>query len=155
MGRSQPGRACRLTAPSSLSAAQGKTVQAIALASCYQVRGSLTGQAHQHWRLALGTHSHQPRAVGPGRCAAPTRPDQPLPSLRPCAARQDEWPLLVVVPASLRLAWAEELERWLPHLRPACIHVIEGKGDRVSRGALPLVTITRWGGCGAGGLQLR
>jgi hypothetical protein len=24
----------------------------------------------------------------------------------------------VVVPASLRLVWAEEIERWLPHVRP-------------------------------------
>ena len=32
---------------------------------------------------------------------------------------QDEWPLLVVVPASLRLMWAEEFEKWMPHLRPS------------------------------------
>ena len=48
-------------------------------------------------------------------------------------ASQDEWPLLVIVPASLRLVWAEELEKWLPHLRPSCIHVIEGKEDRVGQ----------------------
>lgn len=46
---------------------------------------------------------------------------------------QDEWPLLIVVPASLRLVWAEELERWLPHLRPSRIHVIEGKEHRVAQ----------------------
>lgn len=57
---------------------------------------------------------------------------------------QEEWPLLVIVPASLRLVWAEELEKWLPHLRPACIHLVEGKEDRVARGALPLVTITSY-----------
>ena len=33
----------------------------------------------------------------------------------------------MVVPASLRLAWAEELERWLPQMRPSAIHVIEGR----------------------------
>lgn len=37
------------------------------------------------------------------------------------------------MPASLRLVWAEELEKWLPHLRPASIHVIEGKEDRVAQ----------------------
>jgi SNF2 family DNA or RNA helicase len=37
------------------------------------------------------------------------------------------------VPASLRLVWAEELEKWLPHLRPSSIHVIEGKEGRVAR----------------------
>ena len=44
---------------------------------------------------------------------------------------KDEWPLLVVVPASLRLLWAEELERWLPHLRPKSVHIIFGKTDRL------------------------
>jgi hypothetical protein len=32
---------------------------------------------------------------------------------------QDEWPLLVIVPASLRLVWAEEIEKWMPHIRPS------------------------------------
>ena len=49
---------------------------------------------------------------------------------------QEEWPALVIVPASLRLVWAEELARWLPALRPAHIHVIEGRLDRL-QGAHP------------------
>ncbi|PSC75396.1 DNA annealing helicase and endonuclease ZRANB3 [Micractinium conductrix] len=57
---------------------------------------------------------------------------------------QEEWPLLVIAPASLRLVWAEEIEKWLPHLRPSCIHVIEGKEDRVARDSLPLVCITSY-----------
>ena len=32
---------------------------------------------------------------------------------------QAEWPLLVIAPASLRLMWAEEIERWMPQLRPS------------------------------------
>ncbi len=52
---------------------------------------------------------------------------------------QDEWPLLVVVPASLRLAWAEELARWLPHLRPSAVHVIEGRTDRLDGSTAPRV----------------
>lgn len=44
---------------------------------------------------------------------------------------QDEWPLLAIVPASLRLVWAEELEKWLPHLRPGRVRVIEGRDDRI------------------------
>ena len=59
---------------------------------------------------------------------------------------EDEWPLLVVVPASLRLVWAEELERWLPHLRPSSIHVIEGKEHRVAQ-----VRGAGRGGAGQGG----
>lgn len=62
---------------------------------------------------------------------------------------QDEWPLLVIVPASLRLVWAEEIERWLSHVRPGSITVIEGKEDRLcdlpdqQRAVeLPAVTIT-------------
>ena len=57
---------------------------------------------------------------------------------------QEEWPLLIIVPASLRLVWAEELEKWLPHLRPSSIHVIEGKSDRVQGSALPPVCITSY-----------
>jgi hypothetical protein len=44
---------------------------------------------------------------------------------------QEEWPALIIVPAALRLVWAEELERWLPHVRPSQIHIVEGKADRL------------------------
>lgn len=108
---------------------QGKTVQAIALASCYQAGG--TGL------LACGGHP-LPAGRLPSACLSCSQPNPP-----PNPTLQDEWPLLIVVPASLRLVWAEELEKWLPHLRPTCIHVIEGKEDRVGAGALPLITITR------------
>lgn len=54
---------------------------------------------------------------------------------------REEWPLLVVCPASLRLVWAEELEKWLPQLRPARIHVIEGREQRIFRDTQPLVTV--------------
>ena len=36
-----------------------------------------------------------------------------------------------MVPASLRLVWAEELERWLPHLRPSSVHIIYSKSNRL------------------------
>lgn len=39
--------------------------------------------------------------------------------------------MLVIVPAAMRLVWAEELEKWLPHVRPSRIHVIESKSDRL------------------------
>lgn len=52
---------------------------------------------------------------------------------------QEEWPLLVVAPASLRLVWAEELARWLPHLRACAVHVIEGRTDRLQGGPVPQV----------------
>ncbi len=39
------------------------------------------------------------------------------------ACYREEWPLLVICPASLRLVWAEELERWLPFLSPSDVHL--------------------------------
>ncbi len=39
------------------------------------------------------------------------------------ACYREEWPLLVICPASLRLVWAEELERWLPFLSPLDVHL--------------------------------
>jgi SNF2 family DNA or RNA helicase len=59
--------------------------------------------------------------------------------------RADGWPLLVVAPASLRLVWAEELEKWLPDLPPGSIRVIFDKHGRPDPGAaLPQVTITSY-----------
>ncbi|XP_077223545.1 SNF2 domain-containing protein / helicase domain-containing protein / HNH endonuclease domain-containing protein isoform X3 [Tasmannia lanceolata] len=37
-----------------------------------------------------------------------------------------EGPVLVVCPAILRFSWAEELERWLPFILPADIHLVFG-----------------------------
>eukprot|EP00963_Diacronema_lutheri_P001794 scaffold116_cov334-Pavlova_lutheri.AAC.14 len=41
----------------------------------------------------------------------------------------EEWPLLIVAPASLRLSWADAIERWLPDLQPEDIHIVRGKRD--------------------------
>ena len=38
-------------------------------------------------------------------------------------------PMLVVCPASMRLAWAREAERWLPELTPANLVVVNGSAD--------------------------
>ncbi|CAL9698796.1 unnamed protein product [Knipowitschia caucasica] len=43
-----------------------------------------------------------------------------------CSYRE-EWPLLVVVPSSLKYPWIEELERWIPELQPGDIHLVETK----------------------------
>uniref|UniRef100_A0A8C4YY22 Zinc finger, RAN-binding domain containing 3 n=1 Tax=Gadus morhua TaxID=8049 RepID=A0A8C4YY22_GADMO len=42
-------------------------------------------------------------------------------------AYRAEWPLLVVVPSSLRYPWVEELERWLPELQPGDINLVESR----------------------------
>lgn len=55
---------------------------------------------------------------------------------------REDWPLLIVVPASLRLVWAENVEQWLPFLRPTDIHVIFGQKTRLFKEEeRPLVTI--------------
>uniref|UniRef100_A0A3B3Y0N0 Zinc finger, RAN-binding domain containing 3 n=1 Tax=Poecilia mexicana TaxID=48701 RepID=A0A3B3Y0N0_9TELE len=43
-----------------------------------------------------------------------------------CAYRA-EWPLLVVVPSSLKYPWIEELERWIPELQPGDVNLVESK----------------------------
>ena len=39
------------------------------------------------------------------------------------ASFAEDWPLLVVCPASLRYVWAAELEKWLPELPVSAVHV--------------------------------
>lgn len=46
-----------------------------------------------------------------------------LQALAAMSCYREEWPLLIVVPASLRLVWAEALETWLPFLRPTDVKV--------------------------------
>ncbi|XP_043930881.1 DNA annealing helicase and endonuclease ZRANB3 [Protopterus annectens] len=42
---------------------------------------------------------------------------------------KEEWPLLIVVPSSLKYPWIEELEKWIPELNPDDITLIEHKAD--------------------------
>lgn len=48
-----------------------------------------------------------------------------------CIYRQ-EWPLLIVVPSSLKYPWIEELEKWIPDLDPRDINLVESKTDTMS-----------------------
>lgn len=56
----------------------------------------------------------------------------------------DKWPVLVVVPASLRLVWAEEFEKWMPHLAPSDIHVIFDSADKLRDSDAYKVVITSY-----------
>ncbi|XP_026872429.2 DNA annealing helicase and endonuclease ZRANB3 isoform X1 [Electrophorus electricus] len=42
---------------------------------------------------------------------------------------RQEWPLLIVVPSSLKYPWMEELEHWLPELGPQDINLVQSKAD--------------------------
>uniref|UniRef100_A0A8C2BCF5 Zinc finger, RAN-binding domain containing 3 n=1 Tax=Cyprinus carpio TaxID=7962 RepID=A0A8C2BCF5_CYPCA len=44
---------------------------------------------------------------------------------------KQEWPLLIVVPSSLKYPWIEELEKWIPELDPRHINLVESKTDTI------------------------
>ncbi|XP_073926741.1 DNA annealing helicase and endonuclease ZRANB3 isoform X3 [Castor canadensis] len=57
---------------------------------------------------------------------------------------KEEWPLLIVVPSSLRYPWTEEIEKWIPELQPEEITVIQNKTD-VGRISTSKVTVLGYG----------
>ncbi|XP_062972669.1 DNA annealing helicase and endonuclease ZRANB3 isoform X2 [Elgaria multicarinata webbii] len=42
---------------------------------------------------------------------------------------KNEWPLLIVVPSSLRYPWVDEMEKWIPDLCPEDIIIVQNKTD--------------------------
>ncbi|XP_039907525.1 DNA annealing helicase and endonuclease ZRANB3 isoform X2 [Simochromis diagramma] len=57
---------------------------------------------------------------------------------------RQEWPLLVVVPSSLKYPWIEELERWIPELQPGDINLVENKSHTIGIGSSK-VTVLGYG----------
>jgi len=57
---------------------------------------------------------------------------------------KEEWPLLIVVPSSLRYPWMEEIEKWIPELGPEGINVIQNKTD-VGKISTSKVTVLGYG----------
>ncbi|NXK10249.1 ZRAB3 endonuclease, partial [Herpetotheres cachinnans] len=57
---------------------------------------------------------------------------------------KNEWPLLIVVPSSLRYPWVDEMEKWIPELSPDDISVIQNKTD-IGRISTSKVTILGYG----------
>ncbi|XP_069791239.1 DNA annealing helicase and endonuclease ZRANB3 isoform X2 [Narcine bancroftii] len=55
-----------------------------------------------------------------------------------------EWPMLIVVPSSLRYPWIEELEKWITDLNPYDVNLIESKND-IGRIPASKVTILGYG----------
>lgn len=52
-----------------------------------------------------------------------------LQAIAVAAYYKEAWPLLIIVPSSLRYVWIEELEKWLPDIHPLQIHLIQGGFD--------------------------
>ncbi|XP_067843327.1 DNA annealing helicase and endonuclease ZRANB3 isoform X2 [Heptranchias perlo] len=55
-----------------------------------------------------------------------------------------DWPLLIVVPSSLKYPWIEEIEKWITELSPDDINLIETKSD-VGRIPTSKITILGYG----------
>ncbi|XP_007934011.1 SWI/SNF-related matrix-associated actin-dependent regulator of chromatin subfamily A-like protein 1 [Orycteropus afer afer] len=51
-----------------------------------------------------------------------------------------EWPLLVVVPSSVRFTWEQAFRRWLPSLSPDQINVVVTGKDRLTAGLVNIVS---------------
>ena len=47
---------------------------------------------------------------------------------------REEWPLLIITPASLKFSWRDELTNWLPNMNSNCIQVFK-KGSEAIDGA--------------------
>uniref|UniRef100_A0A8C3XJD0 Zinc finger RANBP2-type containing 3 n=1 Tax=Chelydra serpentina TaxID=8475 RepID=A0A8C3XJD0_CHESE len=55
-----------------------------------------------------------------------------------------EWPLLIVVPSSLKYPWIDEMEKWIPELCPDDINIIQNKTD-IGRISTSKVTVLGYG----------
>ena len=42
---------------------------------------------------------------------------------------REEWPVLIIVPSSLRYSWIDEIEKWFPEITPFEINLIETSAD--------------------------
>uniref|UniRef100_A0A8D1WW31 SWI/SNF-related matrix-associated actin-dependent regulator of chromatin subfamily A-like protein 1 n=1 Tax=Sus scrofa TaxID=9823 RepID=A0A8D1WW31_PIG len=51
-----------------------------------------------------------------------------------------EWPLLVVVPSSVRFTWEQAFRQWLPSLSPDCINVVVTGKDSLTAGLVNIVS---------------
>jgi len=61
-----------------------------------------------------------------------------LQALLLAAQYQDEWPLLVIAPSSLRFVWRDQASQWLPHLAGPegdRVQVVRNSKDKVSKTA--------------------
>ncbi|XP_074644008.1 uncharacterized protein LOC141900831 [Tubulanus polymorphus] len=57
---------------------------------------------------------------------------------------KDEWPVLIVVPSSLKYPWIEEIEKWFPDIHPHDINLIQS-GNDVGSIAISPISIVSYG----------
>ncbi|XP_057884416.1 SWI/SNF-related matrix-associated actin-dependent regulator of chromatin subfamily A-like protein 1 [Melospiza georgiana] len=53
---------------------------------------------------------------------------------------QQEWPLLVVTPSSVRFTWAEAFHRWLPSLSPGSTNVVVSGKDNLTGSLINIIS---------------
>lgn len=56
-----------------------------------------------------------------------------------CYYRKD-WPLLIVVPSSVRFDWAQQLRRWVPSLDPQSINIVLKSKDNCTSGLVNILS---------------
>ncbi|KAL4222277.1 SWI/SNF-related matrix-associated actin-dependent regulator of chromatin subfamily A-like protein 1 [Mactra antiquata] len=53
---------------------------------------------------------------------------------------RNDWPLLVVVPSSVRFDWAQNFQRWVPSLDPQCINTVVSGKDSCTTGLINILS---------------
>jgi SNF2 family DNA or RNA helicase len=48
-----------------------------------------------------------------------------------CYLYRQDWPVLIIVPSSLKLVWKEEIFRWLDFLPPNAVFIINTLQDKI------------------------
>ncbi|XP_037552641.1 DNA annealing helicase and endonuclease ZRANB3 [Nematolebias whitei] len=121
-----------------------------ARAACWETRGSrrLSGLPHKLLRrlMPFQREGVEFALSRNGRCmiADEMGLGKTVQAIAVAYTYRQEWPLLVVVPSSLKYPWIEELERWIPELQPGDINLVENKSDTMRIGSSQ-VTILGYG----------
>ena len=42
---------------------------------------------------------------------------------------KDDWPLLIIVPSTMKYPWIDEIEKWIPKIPPEDINIVKNCSD--------------------------